>query len=189
MNIRHAKSSTRGSLAVLAIAGLVLAGCGSETDPAEPGGGEDTSPSQSAPPEGPTETPDGPTEGSPDATNPDPETTEEPVPMPLDPDELPLSDVPDDVVAKDEVQTAVADLAQRLDVETGAVIVAGYAAVTWNDGSIGCPEPGMMYTQAIVPGYQLILESEGQYFSYHATEDEQFSYCADPVMPSYDDRM
>jgi len=26
-------------------------------------------------------------------------------------------------------------------------------AVVWNDGSLGCPEPGMMYTQALVNGY------------------------------------
>ena len=28
-------------------------------------------------------------------------------------------------------------------------------AVTWSDGSLGCPEPGMMYTQALVPGYRV----------------------------------
>ena len=26
-------------------------------------------------------------------------------------------------------------------------------SVTWPDGSLGCPEPGMQYTQALVPGY------------------------------------
>jgi hypothetical protein len=29
----------------------------------------------------------------------------------------------------------------------------------WNDGSLGCPEPGMMYTQALVNGYWLIIEA------------------------------
>jgi hypothetical protein len=32
-------------------------------------------------------------------------------------------------------------------------------AVTWNDGSLGCPEPGMMYTQALVDGYWVVIRA------------------------------
>jgi hypothetical protein len=32
-------------------------------------------------------------------------------------------------------------------------------SVVWNDGSLGFPEPGMMYTQALVNGYWIIIDA------------------------------
>ncbi|ANS79830.1 hypothetical protein SGUI_2434 [Serinicoccus hydrothermalis] len=97
---------------------------------------------------------------------------------------LPLGPVPDEVVQRDDVQAAIDAEAKRAGVESSAVTVAGYAAVTWSDGSIGCPREGMMYTQALVPGYQLVLEVDGTRASYHAAEGKNFSYCAQPVAPA-----
>jgi hypothetical protein len=45
-------------------------------------------------------------------------------------------------------QPAVADLADRLGVEESIITVASVEEVTWSDGSLGCPEPGMMHTIA-----------------------------------------
>jgi hypothetical protein len=39
--------------------------------------------------------------------------------------------------------------------ETHALL--GAERVTWPDGSLGCPAPGRMYTQALVPGYRVRL--------------------------------
>ncbi|WP_298886838.1 hypothetical protein [uncultured Serinicoccus sp.] len=97
---------------------------------------------------------------------------------------LPLGAVPDAVVQRSDVQEAVEAEAERAGVEPEAVTIAGYADVTWSDGSIGCPTPGMMYTQALVPGHQLVLEVDGSYASYHAAEGKAFSYCAQPVGPA-----
>ncbi|WP_299521023.1 hypothetical protein [uncultured Serinicoccus sp.] len=97
---------------------------------------------------------------------------------------LPLGAVPDAVVQRSDVQEAVEAEAERTGVEPEAVTIAGYADVTWSDGSIGCPKPGMMYTQALVPGHQLVLEVDGSYASYHAAEGKPFSYCAQPVGPA-----
>ena len=41
------------------------------------------------------------------------------------------------------------------------VTVVSYEDVTWPDGALGCPEPGMSYTQALVPGARLVLEADG----------------------------
>ena len=38
----------------------------------------------------------------------------------------------------------------KLDREQLVIVRA--ESVVWNDGSLGCPEPGMMYTQALVNG-------------------------------------
>lgn len=97
---------------------------------------------------------------------------------------LPTGPVPDAVQEREDVQAAVEAEAERTGVEPDAVTVAGFAEVTWRDGSLGCPVPGMMYTQALVPGQQLVLEVNGQYASYHAGRAKTFSYCANPQTPS-----
>jgi hypothetical protein len=65
------------------------------------------------------------------------------------------------------VTAAVEDLAERLGIEPDAVTVAAAQAVTWPDGSLGCPEPGMMYTQALVDGTLVVLEAGGRRYEYH----------------------
>ena len=42
-------------------------------------------------------------------------------------------------------------------------------AVTWNDGSLGCPEPGMFYTQALVDGYHVILQAGDEELDYRVS--------------------
>ncbi len=65
------------------------------------------------------------------------------------------------------VTDAVDDLAGRLDISPDAVTVVEALAVTWPDGSLGCPEPGMMYTQVLVDGTFVLLEADGQRYEYH----------------------
>ena len=38
--------------------------------------------------------------------------------------------------------------------------------VIWNDGSLGCPEPGMMYTQALIMGYWVVIDAAGQNYDF-----------------------
>ncbi|MFN0183502.1 MAG: hypothetical protein ACKVQR_06745 [Aquabacterium sp.] len=41
--------------------------------------------------------------------------------------------------------------------------------VQWADGSIGCPQPGQLYTQALVQGYRVQLRgTDGNVLSFHA---------------------
>ncbi len=65
------------------------------------------------------------------------------------------------------VTDAVADLASQLDLSSDEVTVVAAREVTWPDGSLGCPEPGMMYTQALVDGTLVVLEADGQRYEYH----------------------
>jgi hypothetical protein len=104
-------------------------------------------------------------------------------PAPTLPSDLPLGPVPDAVAARPDVQAAVAAEAERTGVPVADVGLAGYADVTWPDGSIGCPQPGMLYTQALVPGHQLILRVGGQLASYHAARGSAFVFCATPSPP------
>jgi hypothetical protein len=56
---------------------------------------------------------------------------------------------------------AVADLADQLGVDPTSIEVIVDEQVTWRNGSLGCPEPGMVYTQALVDGYRIVLRVSG----------------------------
>ncbi len=58
-------------------------------------------------------------------------------------------------------------MAQRLGVDPGAITTVCQEEVTWRDGSLGCPQPGMRYTQALVNGYRIVLEHDGTTYRYH----------------------
>lgn len=38
--------------------------------------------------------------------------------------------------------------------------------VTWNDGSWGCPTPGLGYTQALEDGFRIVVEVSGKTYDY-----------------------
>jgi hypothetical protein len=67
-----------------------------------------------------------------------------------------------------QVAIAVADLSTRLGVEVGAIAVNLVEEVTWRDGSLGCPEPGIGYTQALVDGRRIVLDVYGVEYVYHS---------------------
>jgi hypothetical protein len=79
---------------------------------------------------------------------------------------------------------AVADLAAAEGVDAADVEVVAAERVTWSDGSLGCPEPGMMYTQALVPGYRIVLRVGDSEVHYHGSEDGPPARCDDPRPPS-----
>lgn len=66
---------------------------------------------------------------------------------------------------------AIADLAGRLRVEPSSIDVLVAEPMTWPDGSLGCPEPGLGHTQAVVEGYRVILRSGPRVYAYHAGPD------------------
>jgi hypothetical protein len=65
-------------------------------------------------------------------------------------------------------KSALADAAQRTGLDRADLAVLSAEAVTWPDGSVGCPQPGMMYTQALVPGFRVRIRAGGEVLNYHA---------------------
>ncbi|HLU52332.1 MAG TPA: hypothetical protein VK011_01945 [Acidimicrobiia bacterium] len=82
------------------------------------------------------------------------------------------------------VEAAITDLAGRLGVGPGEIEVVSVETVTWSDGSLGCPEPGKMYTQALVDGHRVVLSHEGTDYDYHAGEDGDPFLCDRPSLTS-----
>ncbi len=76
------------------------------------------------------------------------------------------------------VAPAIEDLTRRLRAPSDAIEVVSAEEVTWPDGSLGCPEPGMSYTQAVVDGSKVVLRHEDRVFVYHAGDDDQPFLCA-----------
>ena len=65
-------------------------------------------------------------------------------------------------------------------VDLAAATVVTAEAVEWSDGSLGCPERGMMYTQAITPGYHVVISVDGTEYDYRATDAGQVRLCQAP---------
>ena len=82
------------------------------------------------------------------------------------------------------IRTVSDDAARRSGVDASRVRVIEAGAVTWSDGSLGCPEPDRMYTQALVPGFRIRVEAGGQQFDYHAGARGTWRLCpADRARP------
>jgi len=72
------------------------------------------------------------------------------------------------------VKMAQDDLAQRLGAPLDQISVVSVSEVVWPDGSLGCPQPGQVYTQATMPGYQIVLSYQGQEYVYHTDMNRAF---------------
>ena len=66
------------------------------------------------------------------------------------------------------VRAALADAARRAAPGSATPTLLHAERVTWPDGSLGCPQPGRMYTMALVPGYRIRLQVGATLIDYHA---------------------
>lgn len=77
----------------------------------------------------------------------------------------------------DLVEPALLDLARRLKVPEDQIEVLEVEEVTWPDGSLGCPQPDQMYTQALVEGQRIVLGHGERVFLYHSGGDVEPFLC------------
>lgn len=94
--------------------------------------------------------------------------------------------VANEVPAPDGVPSAlwdavVADLVDRLDQPAPEIDLVSIKEMTWNDGSLGCPEPGQAYTQALVDGIQLIVAVGGERYDYRSAGGDSITLCESPL--------
>ena len=76
------------------------------------------------------------------------------------------------------VEAAVADLESRPGTGSGPVRVVLARQETFPNGAIGCPQPGRMYTQALVEGYRVVLARGDRAWLYTAGADGVPQLCA-----------
>lgn len=75
------------------------------------------------------------------------------------------------------LESILSDLMAREGLQREAIEVERGESVIWSDGALGCPEPGVMYTQAQVQGYWVVLRAGDRQFDYRASEKGQFRRC------------
>ena len=79
------------------------------------------------------------------------------------------------------IDAAVADAATRAGVSLTEATVVSAASVTFPDGGLGCPEPGMIYTQVLTPGYRVVVEAGGREYDYRAgARGGEIRWCENP---------
>ena len=81
------------------------------------------------------------------------------------------------------IDMAKNDLAQRLSVSVGDISLVEAKAVVWPNSSLGCPQPGMFYTEVLTPGYLILLSFGGFEYEYHAGKGTEIIYCENPTSP------
>lgn len=96
----------------------------------------------------------------------------------------PSGDEPLEGVPQAVIDAAIADAAGRAGVEPSAVEIVSTSSRDWPNGALGCPEPGMMYTDVITPGYRVVVEAGGTRYDYRAsTRSSDVRWCENPPGP------
>lgn len=89
------------------------------------------------------------------------------------------------------VLKAKEDLANRLYIDIGQIELVEFKAMVWPDSSMGCPQPGMEYTQVQREGYLIRLRHGSELFNYHGGKNRLPFLCektaGDDVIPSHPD--
>lgn len=102
-----------------------------------------------------------------------PATTPEPSPSPS-PDGSAAPSVPS-AIPPPKWAALVADLARR-GVSAAPVLVS-VRDVTWPDGALGCPQPGIVYAQVLVEGLQVIVTAGGARYDYRFGRGDTPTLC------------
>ncbi len=61
---------------------------------------------------------------------------------------------------------------------TGEPVLQSAEAVTWPDSSLGCPSPGVVYTQALVDGMRVIVTVDGQRYDFRFGSGDTLKLCS-----------
>jgi hypothetical protein len=79
------------------------------------------------------------------------------------------------------ITMAVDDLAARLDIDPADITPLSGVLVVWPNGALGCPRPGMQYTQVPVDGSVIELGAGGRVYRYHTGGSTTPFLCDQPL--------
>ncbi|MBK5265961.1 MAG: hypothetical protein JJE47_00860 [Acidimicrobiia bacterium] len=118
-----------------------------------------------------------PTPASSDTTVPDRTASTLPEQVPPEENTLPDGPVDTSAVPADLMAKIMTDASTRSGVPVGDIFAVRAEQALWNDGSLGCPQPNMSYTQAQVDGYWVVLKAQDQLLDYRASKSSFFVFC------------
>ena len=100
------------------------------------------------------------------ACAPDSAPTEEPSSPEQEP---PPTEIPEDLTPAQLAATTA--LSENLGLPSESIKLVSTEAVEWPDGCLGVQEEGLACTEAIVPGFRIILDANGREVEYRTNED------------------
>lgn len=74
-------------------------------------------------------------------------------------------------LSQDVLQEIVADAADRTGAAAEDAEIVSVEPQTFNDASLGCPEPGKMYAQVLTDGFVVLVVADGVELDYRVAED------------------
>ena len=89
--------------------------------------------------------------------------------------EMPAPGIPNPVPPIVEIVRQ--DLATRLNLPLESIVCVSAEKTEWPNSGLGCPSPDAFYAQVITPGYQVMLQANGQDYIYHTNQRETFVLC------------
>ena len=99
-------------------------------------------------------------------------------PGPSGPVSIPPSGEPvPGTVPEPVLEKIIAAAAAVAGVDPSEVTVVSTEAVTWNNGALGCPKPGVMYIQQVMAGYRVVVEAGGKQYDYRVGSSGEPKLC------------
>ena len=71
------------------------------------------------------------------------------------------------------------DLAEQLSMPMTQINFIQAISATSSDSSLGCPQPGMAYSQVLTPGYLIQLQTDNRVYEYHTDADQLVVFCGE----------
>lgn len=84
---------------------------------------------------------------------------------PVVPVAMPAESIPEAVTAAQQV------LADELEITTEEVTIVSFEWMEWPDSCLGVSQPDEMCAAVITPGYQVMLQADGEDYEYHTNLD------------------
>ena len=78
------------------------------------------------------------------------------------------------------VDPVIAEVAKLAGVTVDQVRIISAEPVVFPDGGLGCPVPGMMYTQVQVDGFKIVADVGGKTYDFRGTGPDKFRLCTTP---------
>lgn len=167
--------SSKGlTLTLLACAALFMSACSSTTNALYPAPGQQTATLPAYP------LSDGTQPASPLYPQPLRQTPDF---YPAPPGNTPSSPLTPPVGSAAAVLAAKEALSQVTGTALDDITLLAVEDVEWPDGCLGIYQPGQMCTQAIVPGYRVTLEADGQRYEFHTDRTGRRVILASPTRP------
>lgn len=98
-------------------------------------------------------------------------------PASLQPSQGPTATLGPNELSAAYVDPVVADAARLASVPVELVTVQSAEFMTFPDGGLGCPVPGMLYTQVMTEGYKIVVVAGGTTYDYRGTAPGKYRLC------------